>query len=160
MKKSIAISALTGLLAGSLLLAGAASASNRGDCGKPGGQHGHHHMQKGDYRGEREDRLARIAKRLELNQAQRERVGKIFEEIGPRMRTQINQVHRGHKTLSDLVDAQDYDRARVREVAEAQAKAKVQLTVLRMEMKNRIKAELTPEQQARWTKMHGRSFRN
>ncbi len=159
MKKSIAISALTGVLAGGLLLAGAANASNPGDCGKRGGHHGHHHMGKRPHDTQVSDRLARIAKRLELSQEQRESVGKILKEIDPRMRTQINQVHRGHKALSDLVDAPNYDRARVRQVAEAQAEAKAELIVLRMDMKNRIKAELTPEQQARWTEMHGRSFR-
>ncbi len=160
MKKSIAISAFTSLLAGSLLLAGAAGASNRGDCSKPGGHHRHHHMQKDAYRGERDNRLARIAKRLELSQEQHKRVEKILKEVDPRMRTQINQVHRGHKSLSDLMNAPHYDRARIRQVAEAQATAKAELMVLRLSVKQRIKAELTPEQQTRWMAMRGRPFRH
>jgi len=128
---SVSRKALAAVLVASSLALGIAHAAP--DRGHPG--HGAHSMMR--LRG------------LDLTEAQRDQVFKIFHEQSPAMREQMKQMRKARAELGEAAGGERYDAERVRAAAEAQGKAVTQLALLRAQAMQRVREVLTPEQRAK-----------
>ena len=86
---------------------------------------------------------------LDLSDAQRDQVFKIFHEQAPAAHEQMKQVHSARQELMKLAAADRFDEARARQVADLQAKALSALALLRAQTMHRVREILTPEQRQR-----------
>jgi protein CpxP len=83
---------------------------------------------------------------LDLSEAQRDQVFKIFHEQAPAFHEQMKQVQAARDELTKLAAADRFDEARARQLADTQAKALSNLAVLRAQSMHRVREVLTPEQ--------------
>lgn len=83
---------------------------------------------------------------LNLTEAQRDQVFKIFHEQSPVVREQMKQIRQARLELAQAAGGERYDAERVRAAAEAQGKAVTQLALLRAQTMQRVREVLTPEQ--------------
>ena len=83
---------------------------------------------------------------LNLSEAQRDQVFKIFHEQAPAFHEQMKQVQTARDELTKLAAAERFDETRARQAADAQAKALSNLAVLRAQSMHRVREVLTPEQ--------------
>ena len=83
---------------------------------------------------------------LDLTEAQRDQVFKIFHDQAPAMHEQMKQVEAARKQLTQIASADRFDEASARKAADAQAKALSNLAVLRAQTMYRVREVLTPEQ--------------
>jgi periplasmic protein CpxP/Spy len=86
---------------------------------------------------------------LDLTEAQRDQVFKIFHEQAPAAREQMKTIRSARRDLAQAALGDRYDAERVRAAAEAQGKAVTQLALLRAQTMQRVNAVLTPEQRAK-----------
>ena len=86
---------------------------------------------------------------LDLTEAQRDQVFKIFHEQSPAVREQMKQMRKARSDLTQAAGGERYDAERVRAAAEAQCKAATQLALLRAQTMQRVHELLTPEQRAK-----------
>jgi periplasmic protein CpxP/Spy len=86
---------------------------------------------------------------LDLTEAQRDQVFKIFHEQAPAMREQMKAMRHAREELALAAGGDRYDAERVRAAADAQGKAVTQLALLRAQALQRVTAVLTPEQRAK-----------
>ena len=86
---------------------------------------------------------------LDLTEAQRDQVFKIFHEQSPAMREQMKQMRKARADLTEAAGGERYDAERVGAAAEAQGKAVTQLALLRAQTMQRVREVLTPEQRAK-----------
>jgi Spy/CpxP family protein refolding chaperone len=86
---------------------------------------------------------------LDLTEAQRDQIFKIFHDQAPAAREQMKQVREARLALAKAAGGDRYDEAGVRAAAEAQGKAVTQLAVMRAQTIQRVNAVLTPEQRAK-----------
>lgn len=92
-------------------------------------------------------RFARMAKKLDLTDAQQEQVKAILtseREIVAPLRQQLAEYR---QNLRKAIEAEPFDEATVRALAAGQNETRVELVVSRARTKSRIFALLTPEQQ-------------
>lgn len=128
---SLSKKVLAGLLAASSLALGAAYAA------------------PGDFHGRRHEEPTMHLRGLNLSEAQRDQVFKIFHEQSPAMREQMKQIRNARRDLAQAAGGERYDAERVRAAAETQGKAVTQLALLRAQTLQRVNAVLTPEQRAK-----------
>jgi|SRR5689334_867906 len=83
---------------------------------------------------------------LNLTQAQRDQVFKIYHDQEPAVHEQMKQVQAARQQLMQLASADRFDEASARQAADAQAKALSNLAVLRAQTMYRVREVLTPEQ--------------
>jgi periplasmic protein CpxP/Spy len=86
---------------------------------------------------------------LDLTEAQRDQVFKIFHEQAPAMHEQMKQVRAARAELMRLASSDRFDETRARQAADAQAKALSALALLRAQSAHRVREILTPEQRQR-----------
>jgi Spy/CpxP family protein refolding chaperone len=86
---------------------------------------------------------------LDLTEAQRDQVFKLFHEQAPAVHEQMKQVRRSQEELRKLAAAERFDDTRARQLADAQAKAFSTLAVMRAQTMHRVREILTPEQRAK-----------
>ena len=86
---------------------------------------------------------------LDLTEAQRDQIFKIFHEQAPAMREQMKAMRDARRELAQAAGGERYDAERVRAAAEAQGKAVTQLALLRAQAMQKVSAVLTPEQRAK-----------
>ncbi len=123
-------------------LAGAgALAQDRGAAGEPG-MRAAHGMHQHDMRGGGE----RWLRGLNLTEAQRDQVFKIFHEQAPVLREHAKAARDASRELRAAATSPNFDRARARALAEAQAKAMAEASFLRADAMSRVVQILTPEQ--------------
>ncbi len=100
---------------------------------------------------------------LDLSDAQRDQVFKIFHEQAPAVHEQMKQVRQARENLMKLAAADRFDEAQARGAADAQAKALSTLAVMHAQTVHRVRDVLTPEQRARMDQMaqrrHGQGSR-
>jgi periplasmic protein CpxP/Spy len=139
---------LTTVLAGSVLtlaVTGVVTASPRGDCGQGfaaprsamfhgGGRHGHG--------------MGLLARRLNLTQAQRDKIFKIRYDAQPAMRDKMKALRQSRLALRDAATSDTYNAEQVHKLAQAQANVMADLIAMRTEIRNRVYHVLTPDQQA------------
>jgi len=90
---------------------------------------------------------------LDLSDAQRDQVFKIFHEQAPAVHEQMKQVRQARENLMQLAAADRFDEAQARQAADAQAKALSTLAVMHAQTVHRVRDVLTPEQRARMDQM-------
>lgn len=108
-----------------------------------GGPHGHHGGE-------------RWLRRLDLTEAQRDQVFKIFHEQAPARREQMKAARSASQELREAALAPSFDRARAQALAEAHARALAALQLMRAESMSRVFALLTPEQRDKLQQMRRR----
>ena len=96
---------------------------------------------------------------LDLSEAQQDQIYVVIYERAPAIREQMKIVRRAHQELDKLASAPQFDAAKGREVAEAGAKAQVEIALLRAETLNRIRQILTPEQRAKMDQQRAQGAR-
>ena len=134
---------IASVLAGTIGIAGAAQAFG----GHGGGDRCNY---KGEYRG---DRMMHVMKELDLSDEQRQSVREIKKENREQMKASRQQMMEVHKELREASSADNYDASKVRELADKKAKLMADITVKRVEIMQRIRSELTPEQQKEFAEM-------
>ena len=141
------------LLAGGVAaaLGGAgALAQERAAAGEPA-MHAVHSRQHGDGQ--------RWLRGLDLSQAQRDQVFRIFHEQAPVMREHANAAREAGRALRQAATSPSFDRARARTLADQQAKAMAEMAFLRADAMSRVVAILTPEQRQKLQELRERSPR-
>jgi Spy/CpxP family protein refolding chaperone len=86
---------------------------------------------------------------LNLTEAQRDQVFKIYHEQAPAVHEQMKQVQRSRQDLRQLAMADRFDEGRAKQIADTQAKALAALAVMRAQTMARVREILTPEQRQR-----------
>lgn len=89
---------------------------------------------------------------LNLSEAQRDQIFKIRHEQEPALHEKMKTLHRTHQELRQLGDAEQYSSAKVKALADEQARTLADLTVMRAETQHRIFMLLTPEQKQQLAK--------
>ena len=93
---------------------------------------------------------------LDLSEAQRDQVFKIFHDQAPAMRERMKATRAAHEELRKATAAATFDSARVRQLADAVGKAHAEAAYARAENMSRVLAVLTPEQRAKLEQRRGR----
>jgi Spy/CpxP family protein refolding chaperone len=104
--------------------------------------------------GAHEMRAMRWLRRLDLSEAQRDRVFGIFHEQANATREQMKLVHRAHEALRQAAPSPGFDRAQARSLADAAGRALSELVLMRAETLSRVAAILTPAQRDKLALFH------
>lgn len=123
-----------------------------GPCG-PGEYRDHH---RGPNSEARKERMKYMMNRLELDRQQRDAIRKIRDEQGEKMQARMEEMKKIRDAMREQALAEEYDAAKVRELADAKAKLMSDMMVERMETMNRIRQLLTEQQKARMEEMKSR----
>jgi protein CpxP len=97
--------------------------------------------------------MHRMLRHLDLSDAQRDQVLKIFHDQAPAMRERMKAARSAREDLAKLASASTFDRERARAIADTEAKAISDVQVLRAESMARVREVLTPEQRAKLDQM-------
>jgi periplasmic protein CpxP/Spy len=103
----------------------------------------------GGFHGERGGGPMMHLRGLNLTEAQRDQIFKIFHDQAPAAREQMKQIRQARVNLAKAAGGDRYDDAGVRAAAEAQGKAVTQAALLRAQTMQRVREVLTPEQRAK-----------
>ena len=101
----------------------------------------------------------RLLRRLDLTEAQRDQVFKIFHDQAPAMREQMKVARRASQELRQASLSPSYDRARARQLADTQAKALSEVMLMRADNMSRVVALLTPDQRSKLQQLRERGQR-
>jgi Spy/CpxP family protein refolding chaperone len=101
----------------------------------------------------------RWLRQLDLTEAQRDQIFKIFHDQAPAMREQMKVVRSTRQELRQAATSPSFDRARARQLADAQAKALSEMTFMRADSTSRVVAILTPEQRTKLQQLRERGPR-
>ena len=96
---------------------------------------------------------------LDLTEAQRDQVFKIFHDQAPAMRERMKAARSAQEELRKAASASSFDSARVRQLADAAGKAHADAAYARAETMSRVAAVLTPEQRAKLQQLSERGPR-
>lgn len=96
---------------------------------------------------------------LDLTEAQRDQVFKIFHDQAPAMRERMKAARATHDELRKATAAPNFDAARVRQLADAVGKAHADAAYARAETMSRVVALLTPEQRKKLEEFRARGPR-
>lgn len=111
------------------------------------GMHRHHRGDRGPMAGLRS---------LNLSEAQKDQIFKLFHDAAPAMREQRKAVRHSREELRRISGAPSFDQNAARTAADAGARASAALSVMRAELRAKVRAVLTPEQRAQADKMQER----
>lgn len=89
-------------------------------------------------------------KELNLTDAQQAQVKAIMEKQKPQREAKWKELRESHQALHEATRGDQYDAAKVRELANKQAQLKADMTVMRIESMRQVYALLTPEQKQKW----------
>jgi Spy/CpxP family protein refolding chaperone len=104
--------------------------------------------------GAHEMRAMRWLRRLDLSEAQRDRIFGIFHEQADATREQMKLVHRAYEALRQAALAPEFDVAQARYLAEAAARALSDLALMRAETLSRVAEVLTSAQRDKLALFH------
>lgn len=130
------------LVAASLIAAAPAMAEEGGRCDR-------HHADKAGHHGGKHGFHEKF-KELNLTDAQQAQVKAIMEKQKPQREAKWKELRESHQALRDAARGEQYDAAKVRELANRQAQIKADMTVMRIESMRQVYALLTPEQKQKW----------
>lgn len=102
---------------------------------------------------------ARMLRQLDLTEAQRDQVFKIFHEQAPALRERAKATRAAHEALRQAASDPNADAARIRSLADAVGKAHADAAAARAEALQKVAAVLTPEQRAKLAESRGRGGR-
>lgn len=92
------------------------------------------------------DGLPHHLHRLDLSEAQRDRIFDIMHAQAPAQRNAMKAMHKAQNDLRDLTAAPDFSEAKARELADAAAAAMGQMALTRAKTERQVYDVLTPEQ--------------
>jgi len=98
-------------------------------------------------------RMMYMMNRLELDRKQREAIDKIRDEQDKKMQAKMDEMKEIRNAMREQAMAEKYDAAKVRELADAQAKLMSDMMVERMATMDLIRKQLTEQQAARMEQM-------
>ena len=98
-------------------------------------------------------REERMAKALNLSDQQRDQIAAIKSESRQVSQPYRDELKSHRKAMRDLVRADTLDTAAVRALATQASDARIELAVIRAEQRHKIRAILTPAQQAQFDQM-------
>ena len=122
----------------------------------PHGRHGMGHGFAGDL-----FFFERMAERLDLSDEQRDQFEALRHDQREAARPLVRTLVAGRKALREASHGVQFDEAAVRAIAEGQAQAMIEMTVLKARGRHAMHAMLTPEQRRklhRHHKRHGRDY--
>ena len=93
---------------------------------------------------------------LDLSEAQRDQVFKIFHAQAPAFHEQMKQLRESRTALREAASSDRYDAGKAQAAADAQGKAVAQLALLRVQTAQQVRAILTPEQRTKLDEMRNR----
>ena len=128
MKKFWISTAIVAALGASLVFAQAAQHGERGEHGFMGG---------------------RMAKALNLTDAQQAQIKSIMQAEKPKMQPLMEQLRGDEQQIRDATKATPFDEAKVTSLAANEAQVRAQMTVERARMQSQIYQLLTPEQRSK-----------
>lgn len=108
-----------------------------------------HHAGKMERHGDGKGFHAKF-KELNLTDAQQAQVKEIMEKQKPQREAKWKEVRESRKALHEAARGENYDAAKVRELAGKEAQVKAEMTVMRIETMRQVYALLTPEQKQKW----------
>ena len=114
---------------------------------------------KHQMRGHHDGGPQRLLRRLDLTEAQRDQVFKIFHDQAPAMREQMKLARAASQELRQASLSPSYDRARARQLADTQARALSEVALMRADNMNRVFAILTPDQRSKLQQLRERGQR-
>lgn len=94
---------------------------------------------------------------LNLTEAQRDQVFKIFHDQAPVVREHMSAARRASQELRQAAASPSFDRARARQLADAQARALAEVSYLRADSMSKVVALLTPEQREKLQQLRERA---
>ncbi|HEY5717633.1 MAG TPA: Spy/CpxP family protein refolding chaperone [Motiliproteus sp.] len=150
MKKLIGMGVAALLVSGAVLAVGPSGPGGFGDCGNGGEGYGYGRMH-GEGRGGHERMLGYMADELQLSGSQRDQIQSLLAQQGdPReqMRTLREQMRSMDPTSPDYME-------QVSALAKQQSQRMEAKLVQHAELQQQIYALLTPQQQQRWSELHG-----
>jgi periplasmic protein CpxP/Spy len=100
--------------------------------------------------------MHRMLRHLDLSDAQRDQVFKIFHDQSPAMHERMKAARAAREDLQKLAAASAFDRERARAIADTEAKAIADMEVMRAESMARVREILTPGQRAKLDQMRER----
>lgn len=167
MKPSIRTLMITGITAASLtLVAAGVSAQQRMGRGNadapfppPGMAGGHMGMHGFGHGGMGTGDIMRMAERLDLTRAQRDKIGKIIDDARPKLRKNAFDMMDNRKEIHSLMKEDKTDDKKLRSLTRKQGELMADEMYLRMKMRSDIHAVLTDEQRAMLKEHQGRFFR-
>jgi protein CpxP len=115
-------------------------------------RHGDHAHGDRHHRGGRGGPM-RMLRALNLSEAQKDQVFRIFHEQAPAMREQRKAMRASREEMRRIASAPSYDQNAARAAAERGARASANLAVMRTDMMAKVRAILTPEQRAQADRM-------
>lgn len=148
MVKSHRLLASVALVSAALLAAPAFSKDKEGE-----GCHRHHHAGKmGEHGGKHGFHHGFHAKLkdLDLTEAQQAQVKEIMEKQKSQGEARWKDLRETRKALHEAARSENYDAAKVRELANKEAQLKAEATVQRIETMREVYSLLTPEQKQKW----------
>jgi len=92
------------------------------------------------------DVMPRYLKRLDLTEAQRDRIFDIMHAQAPTMRNTAKAMHKAQGDLRTLTAAPDFSEAKAKELADAAAAAMGEMALTRAKTERQVFEVLTPEQ--------------
>lgn len=95
----------------------------------------------------------KFLEKLGLTDAQKSQVSSIRDEERANIKPLVQKLREGRKELRELTKSGQFDEARVRAIAKAQADTITDLIVAKQRMRSKIYVVLTPEQRAKAEKM-------
>ncbi len=119
----------------------------RGGCGAMGAHAGFAHPGMGG------DGLQRKLHRLNLSEAQRDRIFDIMHAQAPILRNNMKALHKAQGDLRALTAAADYSEAKAKELADAAAAATGEMALNRAKAERQVYDVLTPEQRQQLAEM-------
>jgi len=124
-------------------LTGLAQAQQRGP--RPGGE-----------RPDRDEMMNKMISRLDLNDEQQEQMKQIHEQHREETEGLLASMKTAHERLNELMDADTFDEAAIREAAGEVSKIQTELFVSRAKVQQEIRQILTPEQYEQLKQMRER----
>ena len=170
MNRSIRTLMITGITAASLtLVAAGVSAQQRMGKGNamfitdapspPPGMAGEHMGMHGFGHGRMGTRdILRMAERLDLTQAQRDKIGNIIDDTRPKLRKNAFDMMDNRKAIHALMQEDKMDDKKLRTLTRRQGELMADEMYLQMKMRSDIHGVLTDEQRAKLKERKGRFF--
>jgi len=137
---------VAGIIAGAIGVAGLSHASGYGE------------YKRCDYKNEHRGGMKHMMKELDLTKEQRQTLRKIKSESREQMEDNRDQIKEIRKQLHEQSRSENYDPSRVQELADKKAKLMSNMLVNKIESMQRIRKELTPEQQEEFDEMKEERF--
>lgn len=140
------------MLFGALLLIGSANAAPaEGKSGKSPEQR----MMYKDKHGHR-DGFHKHLRELDLSDEQREQVKAIFQETRPQFKEQRQALREVSTQIHTLTASDAYDAGQLAVLADQKGEIVAEMTRLKADRMSKVRAILTPEQQAKFAELHAR----